>query len=474
MEKKLRSQIDIVSIVRDILRNWFVVLLFALAVSLFANVIVNVRYTPTYVTKCTFAVTTKGTNASIYNNLSSAKELAGRFTQLLDSNVLKKRVAEDLGQTSFRAVTSAEQVEETNLVELRVSADSALESYRTMISIMENYDEVSDYVIGNVILEVIQQPSVPTAPTNSKNTKHVMLNSFAISALAVILVIGWLSSQRDTVKNEKQMRDKIDAHLLGVIYHERKNKKRSLRRKKNTAAILINNPNRSFAFVESNKLMASRVISRMERRHDKVIALTSATENEGKSTIAANLSLALAQQGKRVVLIDLDFRKPAQYKIFSVKTECDLCTEVQNGTSLNELVQRQTNTGLYTVFNTKNDGNSQQLLYSGRLKQMIDVFRSRMDIVILDTAPVSLVSDTEDQIEALADSTVLVVREDAVLAKDINDCIDRLNRDGHVLGAVFNNATHITVPGGIGQYGYGTGYGRYGGYGKYGGYYGKK
>ena len=94
---------------------------------------------------------------------------------------------------------------------------------------------------------------------------------------------------------------------------------------------------------------------------------------------------------------------------------------------------------------------------------MIDRYRESMDYIILDTAPLALVSDTED-LARLADNTILIVREDAILAKKINDTIDVLNQtNAQVLGCILNNAAQSLAV----QSGY-NGYSAYGGhYGKY-------
>ena len=114
------------------------------------------------------------------------------------------------------------------------------------------------------------------------------------------------------------------------------------------------------------------------------------------------------------------------------------------------------------VCNQQADPSAERLLESGELKQMIDRYRASMDYIILDTAPLALVSDTED-LARLADTTILVVREDAILAKKINDTIDVLNQtNAQVLGCVLNNAVQgLTAKAG------------YHGYSAYGGHYGK-
>ncbi|MDY4443103.1 MAG: polysaccharide biosynthesis tyrosine autokinase [Butyricicoccus sp.] len=459
MEKNLRQQIDIFSILRDVAREWITILLFAISASLLTNVWVTETYVPVYTSKAIFTVSSKSANGSIYQDLSSAESLAGRFAKVLESNVLKKKVAEDLGQESFTAQTSVKQIEETNMVELTVTANSAMDSYRTITSIMENYDQVSHYVVGNVILYVIQQPVIPLSPSNSKSPVRPMQYAFLLGALAAIAYVAFLSHRRDTVKNSHQMKEKIDAKLLGTVYHEKV--RRNRKKPDEHPSMLIANPLRSFAFVESSRMAAARVRSRMDRSHVKVVMVTSVAENEGKSTVVANVALSIAREGKKVLLIDCDFRKPSQYKIFGQTEERNFVRLLKDGKAEAAVTQYQ-NTSLYGVFNTQADPAAERLLESGELKRMIDRYRESMDYIILDTAPLALVSDTED-LARLAESTVLVVREDVILAKKINDTIDVLNQtNAQVLGCILNNAAQsLTVQSG------------YNGYSAYGGHYGK-
>ena len=127
-------QIDPVSMIKDVSRQWWVILILSLSASLFAFVWAEKTYQPRYTVTSTFVVTAKGMNSNIYQNLSSAKELAESFSHVLDSNVLKKKVTEDLGMSSFRAETAVSILPETNLMELTVTADSAMEAFLVTVS----------------------------------------------------------------------------------------------------------------------------------------------------------------------------------------------------------------------------------------------------------------------------------------------------------------------------------------------------
>lgn len=461
MEERIDSglvpQIDLISMLKDIAKEWWAILLLSLAVALFADIWVNATYQPEYKTSTTFVVTAKGMNTNVYQNLNSTQQLAQQFTEILDSNVLKKKVAQDLNMSSLNIDSSVDLVPETNLITLSVKAGTAVESYRILQSIMKNYNTVSDYAIKNVIIETIQSPAVSMAPVNPLNEKKTMVIAF-IAAVAVLMVlVAGISYLRDTIKNPKDVTSKLDTRLLGSIYHEKKSKSLKLRKKKEFVSMLISNPLRSFQYAESNKMMASRVRSYLDKENAKTLLVTSVMENEGKSTVAANLALGLAQEGNRVMLIDCDFRKPAQYKIFDMegKDADDLGKVLTGKAGTENLICNWNDTNLYMILNRTSSNSIEAMLKSTTLRQIVGFCRQNMDYVIIDTSPLALVSDTEE-LAQMADASVLVVRQDTVLTKDINDAIDILNNTrGKVLGCVLNDASSSQITGSTAHYGYG-------------------
>ena len=453
----LVPQIDLISMLKDIAKEWWAILLLSLAVALFADIWVNVTYQPEYKTSTTFVVTAKGMNTNVYQNLNSTQQLAQQFTEILDSNVLKKKVAQDLKMSSLNIDSSVDLVPETNLITLSVKAGTAVESYRILQSIMKNYNTVSDFAIKNVIIETIQSPAVSMAPVNPLNEKKTMIIAFIAAAAVFMVLVAGLSYLRDTIKNPKDVTSKLDTRLLGSIYHEKKSKSIKLRKKKEFVSMLISNPLRSFQYAESNKMMSSRVRSYMDKENAKTLLVTSVMENEGKSTVAANLALGLAQEGSRVMLIDCDFRKPAQYKIFDMegKDADDLGKVLTGKAGTENLICNWNDTNLYRILNRTSSNSIEALLKSTTLRQIVGFCRQNMDYVIIDTSPLALVSDTEE-LAQMADASVLVVRQDTVLTKDINDAIDILNNTrGKVLGCVLNDASSSQITGSTAHYGYG-------------------
>ena len=148
-----------------------------------------------------------------------------------------------------------------------------------------------------------------------------MKMAFLATGALLVLLFGVLSYMKDTVKAEEEIEKKLDARSLGKIIYESKYKslRDLLKRQKN--ALLVNQPLAGFGFVESYRKFVSRVEYRMEKHESKVVIVTSVSENEGKSTVAANLAISLAERDKKVILIDGDLRRPSQFLILGLKPD---------------------------------------------------------------------------------------------------------------------------------------------------------
>ena len=438
-ENEFLEQLDLFSMIKDIAKQWWVILLLSISAALLTSVVSTETFKPKYTVNTTFVVTSKGLNNSVYSNLGSTMNMAEQFKQILDFNLIKSTVKEDLGLDSFDATTDVQVVENTNMIRMRVTSGSAVLSYRITKSILKNYHSVSDYVLSNVILEIMEPPAIPSAPSNAKNIWQAMNKAFIITAAAIILIFAIFSYLKDTIKNEDDAKRKVDARLLGTVYKEKR--KRMIKMK--NRAMLISNPLISYRFTGSYRTIVAKLVNRMEKYHAKVVMVTSVTENEGKSTVSANIALGLAKEGNKVLLIDCDFRKPALFKIFSNDQESvvDFPEILKTNNIPPNMISHVKDGNLYTILNNKQSFILEDLMNTGVFDRIMKICRSKMDYIVLDTSPIALVSDTV-QIAEHADASVVVMSQDRILARDINDTIDALNNThAQVLGCVFNNVT---------------------------------
>ena len=467
--------IDLYSILRDIWKYALVILLLAASMSLLSYVYVGRNYHKQYESTSTFIVSSKGSNNSVYSDLSATSEMATKFSEILNSSILQKKVAKEMDMDYFPGSASAEVVNETNLLVLKVQADSPEMAFRLNKAIMNNYSVVTDQLIGNVVLDVLQKPTVPSGPVNKFQPTALMKKTFFTTIVALCGLIAILSFLKDTVRKPKEVSRKLDAKLLQTLYHEKiyKTWKARIHRKK--SPVLLTNPGTSFQYVEDMKKLARKVSSKMKEKNAKTLLVASVEENEGKSTVAANLALALAEESEKVLLIDADLRKPSQYKIFGLnQEEIQQFGEVLNGNEqIDNLVTDLPKSELLLIAGSMIYPNSTEMIASPIFQKIVEFFKTKLDYIIIDTPPMSQAADAEELVD-LADASILVVRQHTALVKDINETISILNSaEGTMLGCVYNDVFH-----GVAQtarnygykYAYGSGYG-YGnkyGYGNHG------
>ena len=449
-------------VVLDILRRWLLILLVALTVGVGAYIVRDATYTPRYTCKMTFVVTDRSSSATVYSRLTSTRDLAAVFSDLLNSSVLRKQILADIGKTSFDGTISASAVSETNLVTVSVTATDPRTAFQVSRSIIDHHEDVTYLVVDGVVLELLQYPTVPTAPSNGTGSDLSFLKKAALlAAAAMAVVLGLLSYLRDTVRSGHEARKKLDCHYLGEIPHEHKYKTLASRIRHRKTSILVSNPTTSFYYIESIRKLRHRVEQRLHGR--KVLMVTSAQENEGKSTVSTNLALALAQKDARVLLIDCDLRKPSCHLILNQKNVSKTVTDILIGKAeAAEAVISHPAGKLDLMLGKRRYVTSGDLLTSARMRALIEWARSEYDYVVLDLPPMAAISDAEF-IAEYADASLLVVRQNCTTAKTLNKSVATLEKGkAKLLGCVLNNAYSAGRSLGYGHY--------YGGYGRYGHY----
>ena len=160
--ESILDKLDLFSILRDVIRNLWVILLGALAVGLIVNMTTKSKYESTYSTKATFVVTSRTSGNYANSNQTAASTMASSYSNILNSKLLKKKVCEDLGVESFNAKMSSSVVKGTNLMTLSVTSDTPWNTYSITRSVMKNVTELTGYVSSDMVMEVLQPPAVPT------------------------------------------------------------------------------------------------------------------------------------------------------------------------------------------------------------------------------------------------------------------------------------------------------------------------
>ncbi|HAQ64165.1 MAG TPA: hypothetical protein DCR23_06860, partial [Ruminococcaceae bacterium] len=458
---------------KKLMDKWFVILLSAILCAGVGFGVAVARYTEHYSSQIMFiasnrssAITVAGQSSS---DINASVSLAESFKYVFTTTELATKVANSCGYANpdgspitasqIKRYVSVQSIEETQIIYLTVTTTNPDVSYGIAQAYVDNYNEAIATAFPNTALTVIDPPLKAEAP-NGDNTKllYPMLG-FVLGFFAACLCIIVAVVFKDTIKNSDEVTNKLGMKLLGVIGRVyRKNKKGESKQ-----GILITDKKSGFGFIESYKLIRTKIEHAASRQDYKAIIVTSTMENEGKTTSATNIALSLAQNGKSVLLIDADLRKPSVAKTlgFSASDDEGICGIVSGKKTLKESIKYSEKYQLFVLVSGVAVENSTEILSSPKMEEIVEAAKKEFDYVIIDTAPCGIIADASI-LAGYADTIVLVVKQDYASARRIKRAVDNFENSGtEIIGCIFNNSENGMSNSKIygRKYGYGYGYG---------------
>ncbi|MDF2532093.1 MAG: capsular biosynthesis protein [Clostridia bacterium] len=173
----------------------------------------------------------------------------------------------------------------------------------------------------------------------------------------------------------------------------------------------------------------------------KTMVVTSSGPGEGKTTTIANLAIAFAQSGSKVLLIDADLRKPRIHKVFHVPNDVGMTTILAQRVEYTDCLTRSVVDNLYILASGPIPPNPSELLSSQAMKKFIDSLKNDFDIILIDAPPIGVVTDSAI-LSTITDGTILVVSSGQVEMEAVQRSKELLVRvNANLLGVVLNKIT---------------------------------
>ncbi len=194
--------------------------------------------------------------------------------------------------------------------------------------------------------------------------------------------------------------------------------------------------------------------SSMRRQGRKIIQVTSPNQGDGKSTLAANLAVSIAQSGKRVLLVDADLRRPTIGKLFGITNPAGFASVLGGLTEMGEAICPTGVPGLVVMPSGPLPPNPSELLTAPRLREVLEWMREHYDYIVLDTPPLLAVTDpgvVGPQVDGVI-VTLRATKRGRVEAERAKEILDNLGIN--IFGIVLNDMDHAPSGEGYGYYGY--------------------
>jgi capsular exopolysaccharide synthesis family protein len=316
--------------------------------------------------------------------------------------------------------------------------------------------------VGVPKVQVFDEPNVPSAPILPAR------NTMLFQGLMIGLVLGCFAALvRDWtdqgLRSSEEIIETLGVPLLGSVPHMpgppnpmAQGRKVDLEPASDVA--------------ETYRTIRTAVFFGTPDRESRTILVTSPAPGDGKSTFASNLAIAMAQTGKRVLLVDADFRRPVQHRIFECRPGIGLSTVLAGHEPLEKTIQNTGIAGLDILPAGPLPGNPSEILNSQSFNEVLEELSVRYEHVVIDSPPVMAVADARI-LAAMCSVTVLVLRAQtstrkaamharralqsvgaAILGVVVNDVPRARDRHGDYGGysgyrAKYNGGSNIDMPG---------------------------
>lgn len=308
---------------------------------------------------------------------------------------------------------------------------------------------------GGYEAKTLNQPSRDAAPVAPKLSQSLLLG-MAVGLLFGIGLAALAELSDKGFRNPADIRSRLGLAVIGHIPPIRTNL--PLEESLDLEPTMVSALRPKSVEAEAYRGVRTALYFNAAGSTHQMIQVTSPSQGDGKSTLAANLAVSIAQSGKRTLLVDCDMRRPRVHRVFHMADPGPgLAAVINGGTPLSAAIQRSAIENLSILPCGKKPANPAELLTSPNFSDLLDRLKGDYDYVILDTPPVLAVSDPS-AVAPRADGVILVFR----MTNKVRPLAERAREQLQQIGA---NVIGVVVNGsGRGSDSYGYGGGEYTGY----------
>lgn len=385
-------------------------------------------------------LTMEGTIVKLRSDmLENLKNVRQTYLLSLDAIKNKNREADRL----INSIPSKEK----QLLEVTRQQSILQELYQYLLQKKLETAIASASTISNIkVIEPAIASGIPVSP-NRKGLYTIAIIIGIVIPTGIIFLKEYLN---DKVKGKQEIQQITQTPILGEIGHA-----------EDSNTLVVTRNSRRF-LAEQFRIIRSNLQYILPKVQKPVLLVTSSFSGEGKSFISTNLGAVLALSGKRTVILEFDIRKPKIMKGLGLHERKGITNYIVGSISLQEVIHPVPDVeNLFVVPCGPVPPNPAEMLLSEKIDQLFSDLRKQFDAIIIDTAPIGLVSDAIT-LGRYSDGAIYIVRHNYTLKKQIQ-LVDDIYRQKKLpnLSIIIND---ISVRGGYGYYGYG-GYGYGYGYG---------
>ncbi len=441
----------ILKFIRQVISKWWLIMIFIIIFAVAGFGIAKITYTEQYVSKITFNVSNKntemlGTNGNIISasDAQASVTIANNFKELIQNGndfvsqvqqIVKTTTGKEYDIGYLRAVIGVEVVTDSTLMKVSVTTGDPELAYAISTAIQSMYADFSKDVFPSANVTVADNATKAVLASDSSTLIYTAAGLILGAALAVLIVLITAKIQNKLLSTE-DIKTNFNINILATVSDIKSKKKNQNNR------LLITDKNVGLPFIETFKLIRTKIENTKLKKGYSVYAITSSTESEGKTTCSVNIALSLAKSGKSVLLIDADLRKPAVCKTLGINIEGEkgVYDIVTGRKKFEESVKYIEKLNLYMLVASSAVQDPSETLASEAMADIIKEAKKNFDFVIVDCPPAGVVADAAI-VANYTDTIIFVTAEERVAIPQIEYALsDLVTAKAEILGCIYNRA----------------------------------
>ena len=407
----------------------------------------TLTYQPQYMASMQAALKS---SQNTYSQLEQAETYTKTLQYIFNGQVVKNEIKSKLNLETVNMNCQIVSQSGQNIVTIQVIAPTKKEAYYSLKCIKDWYQNNGEKYHLTYELNILQDISLNESPIALNSHVRNFRSGVLYCGILLLVLIGFIVYFRQDIKKASNIEKMLDCRLFAKIPRERK----KMRRRK--TAVLMTSLTTSFYYKEAIKKLRNRFELSAKKHGYQTIMITSTVENEGKSTVAVNSAISLAQKGYKTALVDLDLRNPSVYHILKEDQICgDIGEYLKGDYCYEEILNSYQDYPLDIIYGVKAFDESTEMLSKERLGELIEQLKKDYEFVILDVPPLYLLEDAMI-ISRYCDSSFIVIKQDFASVYNILDALEELNSHlPQISGTIISQAQKSIFKEEERHYGYG-------------------
>lgn len=444
-KKSIFFAVDLSDILFWIMKWKWVVITVGLVFGLVGYIFSNVTYSAEYTATASMVINSKSDtllHAGTTVDAALTQNLIPTYSRILQSEKISKHVIDkfdiNMSTKSIEKMLEVTIGEDSQVVYLKVNHADPYMAKNIANAIIQVAPTVMMEVVEAGSVNVLDYAVLPTQPESPKTVQYMVISALLGIMLAAVIIII-LNFVVMKVKNSEDIENKIGEMVLGEIPH----------------STATNDPEKNYlhtgkanqGFVESNFMLAAVLKNQAHNVRPYKLIVTSTIAAEGKSTTSINTASALSDMGYKVLLVDIDMKKPNIAKQLTLETDgLGGIEAVLKGEELKENIMRDERFGFDILPCVRATSATSKIFTATKVERAFGEFnRADYDYIIIDSSPANIVADTS-VIVKYADGLMLVVKQYFARIKVINETIEKLKKAGaNIIGTVLNDIRVFNV-----------------------------